>query len=595
MNRSHESSQTNDALSLMPPTAASILLAPLCEGLHTLNVRVAEEYFSLAALLQSNSVRARQITAESHKATGSGANLQSSRSVAILQRILTESAGINKMVEISAGHMRDILTRVNATRVPLQNLAKMPGLLQTVGVLARIEGGRITNNSVDLSSFSRDIDVLAKKVQQHVGRISSDASTLSEVLRKGVAKLRSFEQQESLQSADLIQRTQSVLGPMLARSEVLQAAARDIDEQYASFHSATDQVVMSLQAEDIARQRVEHVQEAIRRVAASLDAGASMESCAGVLTLQRSQLLSTRELLADSIRTIQSALHSLGPRIQALVSETATLAQQTGEDGQSFASVIDNGLDAVSGVFKQCSSSMKALVSIVNSVRPSVEQMTSSARALKELEESIHLISVNAILTTAQLHGEGLAMGVIASELRTITTDRDGDTKIVREVLAAISEALEKITHEEAVAENSLMMDGSGDVISAEFSGLSQSVETASQEMTAGLTHVRQLAEALCSELERGRELASRALSITALYDEQLSNFDQVFAQLGYTQEMAANAAGGDQADGLSKLYSMESERMLHLQVFGGEAIAEANPSAAANHGSEFGDDVELF
>ena len=73
---------------------------------------------------------------------------------------------------------------------------------------------------------------------------------------------------------------------------------------------------MSLQAEDIARQRVEHVQEAIRCVAVSLDAGERLESCAGVLALQRSQLAGTRDLLADSICTIQAGLQSLGPRIQ---------------------------------------------------------------------------------------------------------------------------------------------------------------------------------------------------------------------------------------------------------------------------------------
>jgi hypothetical protein len=594
MNWSQEHIPTNDMLGSMPPSVSSMPLAQLCESLGSLNARVAEEFLGLAAILQSNSTRARQITVESHKATGSEANLQSSRSIGVLQRILGDSASISEMVEVSTEKMLEILSHVNAARGPLQRLTKMRSLLQTVGVLSRIEGGRITNTSVDLSSLSKDIDVLAEEVQQHLNRIFEDSSTLSEVLQNGIRELSRFEQQERVQTADLIRRTQSVLAPMIARSESLQAAARDIDEQYTQFHRATDKVVMSLQSEDIARQRVEHVQEAIRRVAVSLDSGNSVESSAGVLVVQRSQLVSTRDLLKDALQTIYSGLESLSPRIQDLVARTATLAQQTDEGGQSFASVIDSGLETVSTVFKQCSASVKAVVAIVDGVLPSVEKMTAGACALEEIEASIHLISLNATVKTAHLGSEGVAMGVIASELHSITRKSEGDTKFVLDGLTAIGEALSKITNEEAMSGSSLMMSSSGDDVGSELAGLSESIRSSSQQMKAGLDQVRQLAEALCVELTRGCQLATHAASLTEEFDNQLRSFDEVFEQLGYTKEMAAAAIGGNHSEDLSALYSMESERKLHMAVFGGSSSQSA-PEVSDSAGSEFGDDVELF
>jgi hypothetical protein len=594
MNGAQEFLPVNGVSGIMPPALPSMVLTPLCENLCNLNGQLAEKFLALSTVLQSNSMHARRITTESHKATGSEANLQSIHSIEVLQRILNESAGISKMVEISTEQMLNILTHVNTTRVPLQRLAKMRSLLKIVGFLSRIESGRITNSEVDLSGLSKDIDGLAEEVQQHLDRICGDSSKLSEVLQNGVRELGRFGQQERAQTADLIQRTQAVLSPMLARSEASQAAARNIDEQYANFHRSTDKVVMSLQSEDIARQRVEHVQEAILRVAASLDAGESVESCAGILALQRSQLVSTRDLLAASIESIHSALQSLSPRIHELVSRTAALVQQADEDGRSFATVIDSGLATVSQVFNQCSSSVKSAVSIVKNVLPSVEQMTDGAFALEEIEASIHLISLNATVKTAHLGSEGLAMGVIASELRSITKKGEGDTKIVLDGLAAIRNALEKIISEEAMSESSLMMTSGGDAVSGELAGLSQSVRTSSQEMTVGLEQVRQLAEALCSELEEGCELALHTTSITELFDEQVRNFDDVFGQLGYSKEMDAVSAGGNQADDLSKLYSMESERKLHLEVFGGESATES-PASCNAESAEFGDDVELF
>jgi hypothetical protein len=592
-----EFGQASDGFA-MPPSMPSLMLTPLCEGMGTLNARVAEAFLSLAAVLQSNSARAKEITATSHKATGSEARLQSSHSVGLLQRILADSAATGEMVEVSMQTMLDILSHIAAIHAPLQRLTKMRSFLQTVGVLSRIEGGRISNTSVDLTSLSKDIDLLAVEVDRHVSQMLDDSCALYGLLQDGVGDLRRFQSQEREQASHLIQRTQAVLGPIVARAEALQETAHDIDDQYTNFHRATNSVVMSLQAEDIARQRVEHVQEALRRVAASLDAGESIESCAAVLVLQRSQLVSTRDLIAESVGTIHSGLASLSPRILELVSRTAMLAQQTDEDGKSFAAVIDSGLDTVATVFKQCSSSVKAVLSIVNHMVPSVEQMTNGACALEEIEASIHLISLNATVKTAHLGSEGVAMGVIALELHSITRKSECDTRSVLDGLAAIGEALEKIACEEAISETSLIMGGNGEVVDGELAGLTGSVKTSSQEMNEGLNQVRQLAEALCQELERSCELAIRAKSITELFDEQLRNYDEAFAQLGYTEEMAAMATSSNHAGNLAALYSMESERRLHMEVFGGSeyGASEGSVAASSNLGaSEFGDDVELF
>lgn len=594
MNIPQEISQVDHAPGL---TAPSLMLAPLGEGLAALNARVAEEFLALAQVLQSNSASARQITAASHKATGVEANAHSSHSTDLLQQILADSQGMSEMVEISKEKMLGILSHVNAARAPLRRLTKMQSLLQTVGVLSRIEGGRITNTAVDLSGLSHDIDILAGEVQQHLNGIFDDSYSLSDMLQNGLRDLIRFGQQERAQSADLIRRTQAVLGPMIARSQALQAAAHSIDEQYTTFHRSTDKVVMSLQSEDIARQRVEHVAEAIRRVGATLDAGESVESCAGVLAVQRSQLVSTRDLLADSIQTIHSGLQTLGPRIQELVSQTVMLAQQSDEEGRSFAMAIDSGLATITSVFKQCSSSARAVAAVVYSVVPSVQKMMRGACALEEIEASIHLISLNATVKTAHLGGEGVAMGVIALELHSITRKSEGDTATVLQSLAAISDVLAKITSEQELSESSLMITaGSEHGLSSELAGLSQSIRTSSQEMTVGLNQVRQLAGPLCLELERGCELALRAQSLAELFDEQLRSFDQVFEQLGYSGDMASAATAGDQGADLAKLYSMESERKLHLEVFGGGAHTPQSPLPASDQvSSEFGDDVELF
>lgn len=589
-----ETFPVTDSSSEFVSSSAPLLI--LSERLEGLKSRVAEEFMALAAALQVNSLHAREITVASHQATGAETAQSSSHSIAVLQGVLADSASVTEMVATSTLRMSEILSHVKGVHAPLGRLMKMSALLRIVSVLCRIEAGRINSGLVDISGLSHDIDRLAAEVEQHIDEILLDASILSHALDTGIGQLDSLGEQQRFGAGDLITHTQALLGPALIRVEASQTATQTIDGQYKSFHIATDKVVMSLQSEDLARQRVDHVQEALRRAAARLDAGDSAQSCANILTLQRAQLAGTRDLLAGAVQTIHNALLSLGLRIQELVAETTTLAHQSDKDGRSFAALIDSGLDTVADVFRQCSSSAHAVVSVVNSVLPSVEKMTGRAFALEAIEVSIHLISLNATVKTSQLSGQGAAMGVLATELQTITLERGGDTAQVLVDLSAIRRALAGITQGMAIVEGSSIMISGGDRISSELAALSQAITSESQSMALRLGEVSRLGESICSDLSRGAELALHALSVVEGFDDLLGSFDQALARLGVASCTAATDAGIQHAEHLSTMYSMESERVLHDQTFGGTAPGcSANSPSAAAAMSEFGDDVELF
>lgn len=577
------------------PLPPSRLVLPLCEGLRALNARMAEEFLALSEVIQANAAKARQMTAASHKATGSDATSSGDHSVSTLKQIMQDSANVSAMVAVSAETMIEILSQVNAIRTPLEGLNKVRSMLQIISVLSRIEGGRLDSSVVDIVTLSADIDLLGKAVQSQLEGILQDTARLTRLLQAGVRELKGFEQEGLTGTTDLIKRTEAVLGPALRRSEASRSSARDIDEQYAAFSRSTDKVVMSLQSEDLARQRIEHVQEALRRAAASLDAGDSVESCAGLLVLQRAQLLSTRNLVTDSIQTIETSLQSLGPRIQDLLSRTALLAEQTDEDGQSFADIIDGGLGDVIHVFEQCSSSAMAVASAVKGVLPSVDEMVKRTYALRSIEDSVRLISLNATVKTAHLGFEGEAMSVLAYELQTITKQSEEHTQAIFEAAGYISNALERITIEMDSSNSSLMMaEGGGEIVGKELQGLSQIVRESSQQVRVGLDEVRQIAQTLCLELKRGCDLAHRASTVTKCYDEQLYNFDDVLKQLGISKEMLAHTHGVNQGGDLSKLYSMESERELHLEIFGGAKISTQSGDDEGK-GLDLDDGVELF
>jgi hypothetical protein len=576
------------------PTPSTLIL-PLYEDLKVLNARVAEGFLALSEVIQSNATKARAMTAASHKATGSDANLSGNHSVDTLKRIMQDSVNISEMVEVSAQTLVEMLSQVNAIRTPLERMNQVRSMLRIVSILSKIECGRLDSSVSDITNLSIDIDLLAREVQKQLEGMLQDIEILTNQLRAGIRDLKKFEQEGRMGTSDLIQRTEAVLGPALRRSEASLTNARNIDEQFVAFSRSTDKVVMSLQSEDLARQRVEHVQEALQRVATSLDAGDRVESCAGLLVLQRAQLLSTRNLVADSIQTIGSSLRSLEPRIQDLLSRTSLLAKETEEDSQSFADLIDTSLDNVTRVFQQCSSSATAVTSTVKGVLPSVEKMLQYAYALRDIESSVRLISLNATVKTAQLGFEGVSMSILATELQTITKQSEDHTRAMLEAVGSIRTSLERINIEMNASGSSLLMaEGGDEMVGKELEGLSQIVRSSGQQTRAKLDEVKQVAQTLCSELRQGCELADRSSSIIKLYDDQLFNFDNILKQLGVSEEMLAHAGGSNQGGDLSKLYSMQSERELHLKIFGG-AMPASEDSGVEGGDSDGDDGIELF
>src|ERR1700757_4487949 len=81
------------------PTPSTLIL-PLYEDLKVLNARVAEGFLAFSEVIQSNATKARAMTAASHKATGSDANLSGNHSLDTFKRIMQDSVNISEMVEV---------------------------------------------------------------------------------------------------------------------------------------------------------------------------------------------------------------------------------------------------------------------------------------------------------------------------------------------------------------------------------------------------------------------------------------------------------------------------------------------------------------
>jgi len=576
-----------------PAANASIILHSLQEKLQTLSACIAKEFLAVGAALQSISTRTREITALSQSAARLSSTAESEKTIETLHDILADTERVQDLAETSQIQMPQILACLEHSRSPLALLAKLPYLLNAVGMLSRIESGRLKDTAVDISSLAADIENLKKQVEGNVNGIVKSAETLTLMVADTVHQLNTMKEEEREQARSLVEQARAVMESLQARAQSAKAAAAQIDEQYSAIRGASDKIVMSLQSEDMARQRVEHIQHALQQAALAAEAGEPPENYLSILALQRLQLVSTRDFLAHAIQSLSENLHSLSPRVQSLTNETSALASETDRNGHSIATAIEEGLGAVAAVFGRFSVSARAIVATVENVLPALESMTKGAKELAEIEVSIQIIAINASVKTSQLRDRGATISVLAGELQNVNALSGSQTRTVLESLSGIDRALGALSNH-GMTENSrvLKIDAAKEV-NAEVSALSASVLRSSQELAASLSALLEMSRALGGEIESACQVANAAAATSESFDSILRTLDFNFEQLGGVGSAELESAIKEKMVTLASMYSMESEREVHQKLFN-QPAANAGPEATSDAG-DLGDNTELF
>jgi hypothetical protein len=557
-------------------------------------------FLALGGTLQSIVAQAREIAGLSKQAAGLGTVGESAQSLQTLEQILAAAIEVRALGQLCREQLHRSLVHLERCHTPMDRLLKLPTVLKTVGILSRIEASHVDSDSASVSTLTADMDDMTREIAKHVAAAGGQAATLSQLIKAGTEHLDEVADRERDQTADLIRQTSAVIGSFRARQEAANRAALKIDKQYGEIRLAIDKVVMSLQAEDMARQRIEHVLEALDQITAGVPTMNLHSGDADVLALQRSQLLSTRNFLSGSIASVRDHLQSLAPHLDALTKETSSLASQTDEEGHSFATEVNGKLDALCSIFGPYLNSARTVVSTVDSVLPGLAKMASAVRELEEIQASIRIMALNAKIKTKRLGKHGTVIGALAVELYEIARQSDSDTQEVRESLHAVQGPLQGMGKQKATSSSlsSNMMQWSGAKMKEEMGSLIASVIGDSQELSKLLAVLLEKAAKLRTDLDAAAAAADRGGVVTQTFDGVLKELDRDLRRMGCSPDVALSRDG--KTARLSTLYTMQMERRVHEQSLGGgtpalEAAGRTQSAADEIAPDDLGCDVELF
>jgi ABC-type transporter Mla subunit MlaD len=474
----------------------------------------------------------------------------------------------------------------------LKPLFKHIGMITIIARSARIEAASLDGDREGFLAFTQEAYDLGKAVQRSIEGCAQDQQHLSEAVATASVRQKEFESRYRNQlvseSAELGEAYGGLRDQRSKSSHV--AALASVSTR--KIAEAVGSAIISLQAGDSTRQRLEHVCHGLGRASgpsANLvpELVGNNDGARAIRLLQAAHLRDAQREFGGDIGQIVGALTAILHDAVSVVGHGRTLFG--GEDGgsSSFLTRIKQILAHASTLIATCESAGRSVDEALAIVEDTLAKFRQAIAGLADASIDITLIGMNAGLKASHLGSRGSAFVVIANELKATADQVSAGAARLRPVLDGVEHS--------AKALKELRLQGDP----ARLTNLEPQILQALREVETGNERLGKLMSRLVDEGAEFESLMNSAQGLMNELGESSANLPAVAARLETASAGARRprliAQDETMLDDLFARYTMEREREVHrefLQTLGLASIAttrRAEPVEPADDG------IELF
>ncbi|KQT23584.1 MULTISPECIES: hypothetical protein [unclassified Bradyrhizobium] len=474
----------------------------------------------------------------------------------------------------------------------LKPLFKHIQMITIIARSARIEAAALDGDREGFLAFTQEAYDLGKAVQGAIEGCARDQQRLSEAVATACGRQRDFESRYRNQlAAESVELGSAYSGLRDQRSnsghlaDLASSSTRKIAE-------AVGSAIISLQAGDSTRQRLEHVSHGLGLAsgrAPSLVPGlmAGEDGARAICQLQAAQLRDAQREFSGDIGQIVRALTAILHDAGSVVGHGRTLIG--GEDGRSssFLARIKQTLAHASNLITTCEGAGRSVDEALAIVEDTLMKFRQAIAGLAEATVDITLIGMNAGLKASHLGSRGSAFVVIANELKATADQVSAGAGRLRPVLDAIERSAGELK----------ILRVQGDP--TQLAKLEPQILQALREVEAGNERLGKLMGRLVNEGAEFEGLITSAQNLMTTLGEGSAALPAAAARLetasAGAQKPQPQAQDEAMLDELFARYTMERERDVHrqfLQTLGLTSVATTRRVEVAETAD---DGIELF
>ncbi len=470
-------------------------------------------------------------------------------------------SGTDGKEDVRAEHLASV---ADALHGPIDSLKKAVNGLRLIAVNARIVAAGLHQDSAEFGAFTLDMIDLGNAAKETVGRVERTHALVIGKVGEARQGRRAVVARHAATTAIIAQR----LGAQIEAIEKHRASAlglADEGRQVAGrIGGRIGEAVSALQIGDITRQRLEHIEDALRAAASLAERpDPPGDTVRGVCHLQSLQLRDTQDGFERQVRHFAATLRRLAEDTETVLLESRARADAlVTASGTALAALVAD-LKSTGRLLDDYEDTRATLRALGEEAEGSMRVMLEQLEAVASIEHSIRLLSLNMAIRCSRLGREGGPLKVIAQEMREFAGQTVHAASDVRRFL---DEARDLVQAHDAATDGSAStaVANAIDLLEGVLARLGQNVSTIRQSAPQAVRLLNEAAEH-AGRYEGGE--SSWATQIGFLEEWSCATgtavSDNLFSDAAFFAELRAR-------------YTMESERLIHDMLCGAAERAAA-------------------
>ena len=480
--------------------------------------------------------------------------------------------------------------------------------LRVLAISTRIESARLGNEGQGFSILADDVERLSKKTASYSKEIGSRLTEMENMLfeaRQETGQVHHLQVKGTTEVLNRLARSLEGLEEIQQQADEVSSRLRDRADQVAD---AVGEVVSSVQFHDITRQQVEHASRLLQEThdhllgnEESFEAISDEEEKAiwlgEVSRLQASQVESTRRDFGKAVDQVRRSMERIGRSIGEMSDDLERfLSSETGQESSAlhrFEQEIVQLLEPTRSV----AAKLEGLMERMNRLAQNVGELDEFAGQVEDIGDEIELIAINASVKAAHTGERGLPLGVLAESVRKLSVESNAQAKEIAQVLSTISRTSERLSED---AEHARSTADKEKELAQRMEQLAQDLNDSNDSVSRLSASFQQASESLRKDIEAAIRMDISEADVNEELREAMQRLEGLARQARELCPSYDPKRLSRQLNQLLERYTMESERMVHLQHATGETgqteqrISDQEPCEEAGEGG-LGDNVELF
>lgn len=522
------------------------------------------------------------------------------RKSTVLGQSHTNILAISTQAQGIGTHLAGLAAARAAIGRPLANLNKIIGEIAALATNAKVQAAQVNAVGVDFSVFTKDIDRLRGLAETAIRRAETRLSQVMGMMSHAEQDADGFRKAGVAELERIATRLSNSQGEMTRRRAQARRALDDFQRRAVEVGQRISRCISALQINDMTSQRIAHVQAALSLLCNLVDEPGSQDEpgmewvgemdpdrrrslIAAVCSLQATQL-------DRAVTDFSAAIVDLRGNLEGLAADAGAIRDEArktfggGQGGESFVQGISADVVRAAELLKAYCVTDEQVRAHISDVSAGFAAMAEDLEAIRSIDADMRIMGLNATLKCTRLGRSGLALGVVAQELRACSQRTEETSKTIA---AAIDKAASDAS---ALAATSAKEYAAADSLSRELEEAA-AVFCAFGEIIA--TSLRGVNDA-CDEVGR---LLAEATGDCTVGQRMTIGSTAIFRDLhGISAAIDGNADPAalrrDIERMLGRQYTMASERVIH-ELFADTDSGDGTAAKADNSPGDTAADID--